>query len=61
MLYTDEPCGGGIRLDIHTGVADPTALQRAHEALDQSTAERRVANKREAARPPNPSDGARRP
>jgi hypothetical protein len=53
ILYTDEPCDGGNRLDIHAGAADPTALQRlerAREALDRSTAERAAAARREAAR-----------
>jgi hypothetical protein len=53
VLYTDEPCDGGNRLDIRAGIADPAALQRlerAREALDQSTAERAAADKLDAAR-----------
>ena len=43
LLYTDEPCKGGEKLNIHAGDADPAAiarLQRERDALDRSAAQR---------------------
>jgi hypothetical protein len=43
LLYTDEPCKDGERLNIRAGDADPAAvarLERARDALDQSAAQR---------------------
>ena len=51
VLYTDEPCKDGERLDIRAGDADPTALarlQRERDALDQSAAQR-ITDERRAA------------
>jgi hypothetical protein len=45
VLYADFPCNGGAILDIHPGVADPTAserLQRAQAELDRAAARRRA-------------------
>ena len=57
MIYTDQPCKGGQRLDVHAGDPDPVAvasLQSARDQLDRSAAarlaeERRVATQRELA------------
>ncbi len=51
VLYTDEPCKGGERVDIRAGDADPAAvarLQHQRDALEQS-ADRRIAEDRRAA------------
>src|SRR2546423_15618859 len=43
-LYTDLPCKDAALVDIHPGVADPTArerLERAQAALDRSVAQHR--------------------
>src|SRR5690242_875530 len=43
LLYTDEPCKEGERLNIRAGEADPAAvarLERQRDALDQSAAQR---------------------
>jgi hypothetical protein len=51
VLYTDEPCKEGERLDIRAGDADPAAvarLERQRDALDQS-ASQRIADLRRAA------------
>lgn len=51
LVYTDEPCKGGERLDIRAGDADPAAvarLERQGDALDQS-ADQRVADQRRKA------------
>ena len=53
VLYTDNPCKGGERLDIQAGTPDPAAskrLERAQEALDKGAAEHRAAEERQAAR-----------
>ena len=45
VLYADYPCNGGAILDIHPGVADPTAnerLLRAQAELDKAAARRRA-------------------
>src|ERR1700719_1949135 len=52
LIYTDQPCKGGERLDIHAGDADPAAvaqLQRARDQLDRSAAARIVDERRTAA------------
>src|SRR6202158_1017985 len=57
MIYTDQPCKGGERLDVHAGDPDPAAvarLQSARDQLDRSAAvrlaeERRAATQRELA------------
>jgi hypothetical protein len=57
LIYTDQPCKGGERLDVHAGDPDPTAvarLQSARDQLDRSAAarlveERRAATQRELA------------
>jgi hypothetical protein len=57
MIYTDQPCKGGERLDVHAGDPDPVAvarLQGARDQLDRSAAarlveERRAATQRELA------------
>ncbi len=51
LLYTDEPCKEGERLNIRAGEADPVAvarLERQRDALDQSAAQR-IADLRHAA------------
>jgi hypothetical protein len=51
MIYTDQPCKGGERLDVHAGDADPTAvarLQSARDQLDRSAAARLVEERRAA-------------
>jgi len=48
LVYTDEPCKDGERLDIRAGDADPAALarlDRARDALERS-AEQRIADER---------------
>ena len=43
VVYTDEPCRDGERLDVRAGDADPAAvawLERQRDALDQSAAQR---------------------
>ena len=43
ILYTDEPCRNGERMDIRAGDADPAALAwlaRERDALDRSSAQR---------------------
>ncbi|HXX86462.1 MAG TPA: hypothetical protein VEN29_21085 [Casimicrobiaceae bacterium] len=57
LVYTDEPCKDGEKLDIRAGDADPTAvarLERERDALDLSAAqriadERRIAAQRDLA------------
>lgn len=57
VVYTDEPCKDGERMNIRAGDADPVAvarLERARDALDQSAAQRiadqrRVAEQRDLA------------
>jgi hypothetical protein len=57
MIYTDQPCKGGERLDVHAGDPDPAAvarLQSARDQLDRSAAarlaeERRAATQRDLA------------
>ena len=52
LVYTDEPCKDGERLDIRTGDADPTAvarLERERDALDSSAAQRIAEERRIAA------------
>jgi hypothetical protein len=51
VLYTDDPCKEGERLNIRPGDADPAAvarLERQRDALDQS-ASQRIADLRRAA------------
>lgn len=51
VLYTDEPCKEGERLNIRPGDADPAAvarLERQRDLLDQS-ASQRIADQRRAA------------
>lgn len=51
MIYTDQPCKGGERLDVHAGDADPTAvarLQGARDQLDRSATARLVEERRAA-------------
>lgn len=51
LVYTDEPCKDGERLDIRSGDADPAAvarLERQGDALEQS-ADQRIADQRRAA------------
>jgi len=51
VIYTDQPCKGGEKLDIRAGEADPAAvaqLQRARDQLDWSAAVR-IAEERRAA------------
>lgn len=51
LVYTDEPCKDGERLNIRAGDADPTAvarLERQADALDQS-ADQRIADQRRSA------------
>jgi hypothetical protein len=50
VLYTDEPCRNGERLDLRAGDADPAAvawLERQRDALDRSSAQR-IADERRA-------------
>lgn len=50
MIYTDQPCKDGERLDVDAGEADPAAvarLQSARDQLDRSAAERRAATQRD--------------
>ena len=52
LIYTDQPCKDGERLDIHAGDADPAAaarLQDARDQLDKSAAARIVEERRVAA------------
>jgi hypothetical protein len=52
MIYTDQPCKGGERLDVHAGDPDPAAvarLQSARDQLDRSAAARVVEERRTAA------------
>lgn len=52
MIYTDQPCKGGERLDVHAGDPDPVAvarLQGARDQLDRSAAARIVEERRTAA------------
>jgi hypothetical protein len=51
LVYTDEPCKDGERVDIRAGDADPAAVarvERARDALDASVAQR-IADQRRAA------------
>jgi hypothetical protein len=51
LIYTDQPCKGGERLDVHAGDPDPTAvarLQSARDQLDRSAAARLVEERRAA-------------
>ena len=51
MIYTDQPCKGGERLDVHAGDPDPAAvarLQSARDQLDRSAAARLVEERRAA-------------
>jgi hypothetical protein len=53
LIYTDSPCKGGERLDIHPGEVDPggaARLQVASDQLDRSAAARAVEARRAAAR-----------
>jgi hypothetical protein len=50
LLYTDEPCTDGEKLNIRAGDADPRAvarLERERDALDQSAAQRMADNRRD--------------
>jgi hypothetical protein len=51
MIYTDQPCKGGERLDIHAGDPDPAAVERLQSARDQldRSAAARLAEERRAA------------
>jgi hypothetical protein len=52
VIYTDQPCKGGEKLDIRAGDADPAAvaqLQRARDQLDWSAAVRIAEERRWAA------------
>src|SRR6202158_4858725 len=49
MIYTDQPCKGGERLNVHAGDPDPTAvarLQSARDQLDRSAAARLAEERR---------------
>jgi hypothetical protein len=51
LIYTDQPCKGGERLDVNVGDPDPTAvarLQSARDQLDRSAAARRLEERRAA-------------
>ena len=51
LVYTDEPCKDGERLNIRAGDADPAAvawLERQRDALDQSAAQRLAEQRRTA-------------
>ena len=51
LVYTDEPCKDGERMNIRAGDADPAAvarLERARDAIDQSVAQR-ITDQRRAA------------
>ena len=51
LVYTDEPCKDGEKLDIRAGDADPSAvarLERERDALSQSAAQR-IADERHIA------------
>ena len=51
MIYTDQPCKGGERLDVHAGDTDPAAvarLQSARDQLDRSAATRLIEERRAA-------------
>jgi hypothetical protein len=51
LIYTDQPCKGGERLDVHAGDPDPTAvarLQSARDQLDRSAAARHLEERRAA-------------
>ena len=51
MIYTDQPCKGGERLDVHAGDPDPAAvarLQSARDQLDRGAAVRLVEERRAA-------------
>jgi hypothetical protein len=51
LIYTDQPCKGGERLDVHAGDPDPVAvarLQSARDQLDRSAAARLVEERRAA-------------
>jgi hypothetical protein len=53
VLYTDEPCKGGAKLDIPEGKPDPAAidrLRREQQAFDQRQAARAAAAERDADR-----------
>ena len=53
LIYTDSPCKGGERLDIHAGEVGPGAvarLQLARDQLDRSAAARAVEAQRTADR-----------
>jgi hypothetical protein len=51
LVYTDEPCRDGERLNVRAGDADPAAvawLERQRDALDQSAAQRLADQRRTA-------------
>lgn len=51
LVYTDQPCKGGERVDVHAGEPDPAAvarLQGARDQLDRSAAARLVEERRAA-------------
>lgn len=51
LIYTDEPCTDGERVDVRAGDADPAAvawLERQSDALDQN-ADQRIAQQRRLA------------
>lgn len=53
VLYADEPCKGGVRLDIPESKPDPAALdrlRREQQAFDQRQAARAAAAERDADR-----------
>lgn len=52
LIYTDQPCKGGARLEVQAGDADPAAvarLQVARDQLDRSAAARIVEERRATA------------
>jgi len=51
VLYTDQPCKDGERMNIRPGDADPAAvarLERERDALDRSSAQRIADERRDA-------------
>jgi hypothetical protein len=49
LIYTDQPCKGGERLELHAGDADPSAvarLQSTRDQLDRSAAARIIEERR---------------
>jgi hypothetical protein len=51
FTYTDQPCEGDARLDIHPGEADPEAISRLQAARDQLERSAAASSPNSGARP----------